>query len=206
MTCSSFLAAARVRNERGLDRVQALQCMIELVTVCSRIGTRVPHLLSSVASILAQGPRLASIPVSALFTVDSYVSNRLLAPAMKVLYVSLHVSHLCFYPRTEELKCGGMVREVRDIFSAVVQAVVQLAFSEPTVYRDSVVVLSVCPFSWHEERCVMRSSLVYLLDKLCSLRSEKTVTALNLSAMAWAGFQVLLDRIVQWENDEGWIY
>lgn len=67
VTCSSFLAAARVRNERGLDRIQALQCMIELVTVCSRIGTHVPHLLSSVASILAQGPRLVSIPVFAPF-------------------------------------------------------------------------------------------------------------------------------------------
>ena len=63
VTCSSFLAAARVRNERGLDRIQALQCMIELVTVCSRIGTHVPHLLSSVASILAQGPRLVFISV-----------------------------------------------------------------------------------------------------------------------------------------------
>ena len=67
MTCSSFLAAARVRNERGLDRVQALQCMIELVTVCSRIGTHVPHLLSAVASILAQGPRLVSVPVTSAF-------------------------------------------------------------------------------------------------------------------------------------------
>lgn len=61
VTCSSFLAAARVRNERGLDRVRALQCMIELVVVCSRIGTHhVPHLLSAVASLLAQGPRLVS--------------------------------------------------------------------------------------------------------------------------------------------------
>lgn len=97
------------------------------------------------------------------------------------------------------------MREVRDMFSAVVQAIVQLASSDSIVYRDSVLVLSVCPFSWHEERCVMRSSLVYLLDKLCSLRSEKKATAVNLSAMAWAGFQVLLDRIVQWENDKGWI-
>ena len=111
--------------------------------------------------------------------------------------------HLYFSVRTEELKCGGMVREVRDMFSAVVSAVVQQASAEPTVYHDSVLVLSVCPFSWHEERCVMRSSLVYLLDKLCCLRREKSDAAVNLSAMAWAGFQVLLDRIVQWENDKG---
>ncbi|PFX24720.1 putative E3 ubiquitin-protein ligase HECTD4 [Stylophora pistillata] len=158
VTCSSFLAAARVRNKRGLDRVQALQFMIELVTVCSRLGLHLPYVMSAVASILGLGPR------------------------------------------TEELKCGGMVREVRDMFSAAVQAVVQGASSEPAVYRDSVLVLSVCPFSWHEERCVMRSGLVYLLDKLCSMRSKKTDIAVNLSAMAWAGFQVLLDLIVQWEN------
>lgn len=95
------------------------------------------------------------------------------------------------------------MREVRDMFSAAVQAVVQRASSAPEVYRDSVLVLSVCPFSWHEERCVMRSGLLYLLDKLCSMRSKNTDTALNLSAMAWAGFQVLLDRIVQWENGKG---
>jgi len=96
-----------------------------------------------------------------------------------------------------------MVREVRDMFSAAVSAVVLQASAEPTMYCDSVLVLSVIPFSWHEERCVMRSSLVYLLDKLCCLRREKSDTAVNLSAMAWAGFQVLLDRIVQWENDKG---
>ena len=59
VTCSSFLSAARVRNERGLDRVQSLQCMSELVSVCSQTGSyHVPHLLSVVASILVQGPRL----------------------------------------------------------------------------------------------------------------------------------------------------
>ena len=93
--------------------------------------------------------------------------------------------------------------EVRDMFSAVTQAVVQQASFDPAVYRDSVLVLSACPFSWHEERCVMRSGIVSLLDKLCALRNGKTEAAVNLSGMAWTGFQVLLDRIVQWENDEG---
>ncbi|XP_068681108.1 probable E3 ubiquitin-protein ligase HECTD4 isoform X3 [Montipora foliosa] len=161
VTCSSFLSAARIRNERGMDRIQALQYMAELVSVCSQIGIHhVPHLLSVVASILVQGPR------------------------------------------TEELKCGGLVVEVRDMFSAVVSAVVQQASTEPAVYRDSVLLLSICPFSWHEERCVMRSSLVSLLDKLCCMRNEKSDSAVSLSGMAWAGFQVLLDRIVQWEKDK----
>lgn len=98
-----------------------------------------------------------------------------------------------------------MVHEVRDMFSLVVSAVVQQASTEPVVYRDSVLLLSVCPFSWHEERCVMRSSLVSLLDKLCCMRTNKSDSALSLSGMAWAGFQVLLDRIVQWEKDKGQI-
>ena len=98
-----------------------------------------------------------------------------------------------------------MVREVRDMFSAVVSAVVQQASTEPVVYRNSVLLLSVCPFSWHEERCVMRSSLVSLLDKLCCMRTNKSDSSRTLSGMAWAGFQVLLDRIVQWEKDKGQI-
>lgn len=98
-----------------------------------------------------------------------------------------------------------MVHEVRDMFSSVVSAVVQQASTEPVVYRDSVLLLSVCPFSWHEERCVMRSSLVSLLDKLCCMRTNKSDFAPSLSGMAWAGFQVLLDRIVQWEKDKGQI-
>ena len=112
---------------------------------------------------------------------------------------------LYFINRTEELKCGGMVVEVGDMFSAVVSAVVQQASTEAALYRDSVLLLSICPFSWHEERCVMRSSLVSLLDKLCCMRNEKSESAVSLFGMAWAGFQVLLDRIVQWENDKGQI-
>ncbi|XP_044178805.1 probable E3 ubiquitin-protein ligase HECTD4 [Acropora millepora] len=116
--------------------------------------------------------------------------------------LSVVASILVQGPRTEELKCGGMVREVRDMFSAVVSAVVQQASTEPVVYRNSVLLLSVCPFSWHEERCVMRSSLVSLLDKLCCMRTNKSDSSRTLSGMAWAGFQVLLDRIVQWEKDK----
>ena len=56
----------------------------------------------------------------------------------------------------------------------------------------------------------MRSGLVHLLDKLCSLANhrgdmnmEKQSMRQKVSAMAWAGFQVLADRCVMWETEEG---
>ena len=61
-----------------------------------------------------------------------------------------------------------------------------------------------------EEKCLVRSGLVHLLDKLCSLANhradmnmEKQSTRQKVSAMAWAGFQVLADRCVMWETEEG---
>ena len=61
----------------------------------------------------------------------------------------------------------------------------------------------------------MRSGLVQLLDRLCSLssclerdpgsRSSSAVEGLRqrVSSMAWAGFQVLSNRCVMWEQEDG---
>lgn len=54
---SSFLSAARLRNERGLSRVQALLHMHELIGVCGSMPGHVPQLVITIASILSQGPR-----------------------------------------------------------------------------------------------------------------------------------------------------
>ena len=60
-----------------------------------------------------------------------------------------------------------------------------------------------------EEKCLVRSGLVHLLDKLCSLANHRSETRENqstrqkVSAMAWAGFQVLANRCVMWETEEG---
>ena len=61
-----------------------------------------------------------------------------------------------------------------------------------------------------EEKCLVRSGLVHLLDRLCSLANyrgdvslETQSTRQKVSAMAWAGFQVLADRCVMWETEEG---
>jgi E3 ubiquitin-protein ligase HECTD4 len=105
--------------------------------------------------------------------------------------------------RIEDLKCGGLVTTVREEFTNVVQALLQQASTDSIVYSNSIIVLSVCPFSWQEERCVIRSGLISLLDRLCILGRDQSQSSRNLSSMAWASFQVLLDRFVQWENDEG---
>ncbi|XP_031557373.1 probable E3 ubiquitin-protein ligase HECTD4, partial [Actinia tenebrosa] len=159
---SSFLSAARLRNERGLSRVQALLHMHELIGVCANIPGHVPQLIITIASILSQGPRI------------------------------------------EELKCGGMATAVREEFTNVVQALLQQASTDPIVYSNSILVLSVCPFSWQEERCVIRSGLISLLDRLCILGRDQSQSSRNTASMAWASFQVLLDRFVQWENDDGY--
>lgn len=64
-------------------------------------------------------------------------------------------------------------------------------------------------FSRAEEKCLVRSGLVHLLDKLCSLANyrldnkETQSTHQKVSAMAWAGFQVLANRCVMWETEDG---
>lgn len=62
-----------------------------------------------------------------------------------------------------------------------------------------------------EERCLVRSGLVHLLDKLCSLAGhrvdglgvETQTTRHRVSVLAWAGFQVLASRCVKWEVEDG---
>ncbi|XP_048583049.1 probable E3 ubiquitin-protein ligase HECTD4 isoform X2 [Nematostella vectensis] len=160
-TCSSFLLAARMRNERGRSRVEALSHMKDMVSKCCQLSDHVPHLLTAVASVISQGPGV------------------------------------------EELACGGMVSEVRDAFCGVVQALLQRAATNPVIFSNSVVLMCTCPFSWNEERCLVRSGLLTLLDKLCALRRDRDAASRKVSAMAWASFQVLLNCLVEWENDGG---
>lgn len=56
----------------------------------------------------------------------------------------------------------------------------------------------------------MRSGLVQLMDRLCSLSSqtessssEKQTKKQKVATMAWAAFQVLANRCVEWEKEEG---
>lgn len=56
----------------------------------------------------------------------------------------------------------------------------------------------------------MRSGLVQLMDRLCSLSgqrdsssSEKQTRRQKVATMAWAAFQVLANRCIEWEKVEG---
>ena len=57
----------------------------------------------------------------------------------------------------------------------------------------------------------MRSGLVQLMDRLCSLSSQREGSSSNekqtkkqkVATMAWAAFQVLANRCIEWEKVEG---
>ncbi|XP_053376531.1 probable E3 ubiquitin-protein ligase HECTD4 [Mercenaria mercenaria] len=112
-------------------------------------------------------------------------------------------------PRVEELTCGGMVNQVREAFAETMTSVVQVAARYPIACCNSIGLLCIVPYTRAEEKCLVRSGLVHLLDKLCSLASyradsrESQSTRQKVSAMAWAGFQVLANRCVMWETEEG---
>ncbi|XP_013380029.1 probable E3 ubiquitin-protein ligase HECTD4 isoform X2 [Lingula anatina] len=114
-------------------------------------------------------------------------------------------------PRISELTCGGMVNQVRDAFAETMTAVVQLAARYPIACCNSIGLLCIIPYTRAEEKCLVRCGLVHLLDKLCSLSNcrgdtsstDSQSTRQKVSAMAWAGFQVLANRCVMWEQEEG---
>lgn len=71
---------------------------------------------------------------------------------------------------------------------------------------------TLCP-DRSEEQCLVRSGLVQLLDSLCSLSgqrenssSEKQTKKQKVATMAWAAFQVLANRCIEWEKVEGMLY
>ncbi|XP_077866440.1 putative E3 ubiquitin-protein ligase HECTD4 [Saccoglossus kowalevskii] len=113
-------------------------------------------------------------------------------------------------PRIEELTCGGMADHVREAFAETMTSVVQIAARYPIACCNSIGLLCIIPYTRTEEQCLVRSGLVQLLDKLCSLGSDRgdgnadmQSTRQRVSALAWAGFQVLANRCVSWETEEG---
>ncbi|KAK7506010.1 hypothetical protein BaRGS_00002732 [Batillaria attramentaria] len=113
-------------------------------------------------------------------------------------------------PKVQELACGGMVCQVQEAFAEVMTSVVQLAARYPMASCSSIGLLCTLPYTRAEERCLVRSGLVHLLDKLCSLAGhpsdglgvETQTTRQKVSALAWAGFQVLANRCVKWEVED----
>ncbi|KAI8513246.1 putative E3 ubiquitin-protein ligase HTD4 [Branchiostoma belcheri] len=193
VSCSSFLSAASVRWQRGNSRKQALVHMVELLTAAARVGGAT-HLVSAVTSVLQHGPKVEELTCGGMV---NQVDEELTCGGMVNQVV-------------EELTCGGMVNQVREAFAETMTSVVQLASTYPIACSNSIGLLCVIPYTRAEERCLVRSGLVQLLDKLCSLSSyrdqsntETQTIKQRVSAMAWAGFQVLSNRCVMWEDEEG---
>ncbi|CAG5121382.1 unnamed protein product, partial [Candidula unifasciata] len=124
--------------------------------------------------------------------------------------VAAVASVLRYGPKVDDLLCGGMVNEVREAFAEAMSSVVQLAAHHPIASAGSVGLLCTIPYTRAEEKCLVRSGLVHLLDKLCSLGNhradglgmETQTPRQKVSALAWAGFQVLASQCVKWENDD----
>ncbi|XP_022104608.1 probable E3 ubiquitin-protein ligase HECTD4 isoform X2 [Acanthaster planci] len=172
VSLESFLSAARVRSRRGSTRKQALIHIKQLLLAASKVGGAM-HLLVAVTSVIQNGPRV------------------------------------------NELACGGMVDEVQQAFSETMTSVVTLAGAHPVACANSIGLLCTIPYTRREEQCLVDSGLVQVLDQLCSLgsgsggsggisagSSESQTTKQLVSALAWAGFQVLANRCVSWEADE----
>ncbi|GAB6029828.1 putative E3 ubiquitin-protein ligase HTD4 [Chamberlinius hualienensis] len=112
-------------------------------------------------------------------------------------------------PKSDELTCSGMISPVREAFADTVASVVKLASRYPLACSNSIGLLCVIPYSKSEERCLVNSGLVQLLDWMCSLSDHRSNTSSDpknlrqrVAAMAWAGFQVLSNCCVTWEKDD----
>ncbi|XP_064424272.1 probable E3 ubiquitin-protein ligase HECTD4 [Latimeria chalumnae] len=113
-------------------------------------------------------------------------------------------------PRIEELTCGGMVEQVQEAFGETMTSVVSLCARYPIACANSIGLLCTIPFTRSEEKCLVCSGLVQLMDRLCSLSSQRECTSTEkqtkkqkVATMAWAAFQVLANRCVEWEKEEG---
>uniref|UniRef100_A0A4W3K6B9 HECT domain E3 ubiquitin protein ligase 4 n=1 Tax=Callorhinchus milii TaxID=7868 RepID=A0A4W3K6B9_CALMI len=113
-------------------------------------------------------------------------------------------------PRIEELTCGGMVEQVQEAFGETMTSVVSLCARYPIACANSIGLLCTIPYTRSEEKCLVRSGLVQLMDRLCSLSSQRDSTSSEkqtkkqkVATMAWAAFQVLANRCVEWEKEEG---
>ncbi|KAG5840240.1 hypothetical protein ANANG_G00186720 [Anguilla anguilla] len=113
-------------------------------------------------------------------------------------------------PRIEELTCGGMVEQVQEAFGETMTSVVSLCARYPIACANSIGMLCTIPYTRSEEQCLVRSGLVQLMDRLCSLSSqrdcsssEKQTKKQRVATMAWAAFQVLANRCIEWEKVEG---
>ena len=109
--------------------------------------------------------------------------------------------------RTEELSCGDMFKETTLEFSSVVADLVRVVERRPKDCLSSIGHLCIIPYKRSEEKCLLQSQLVRLLDELCDGRDLKKLRRADdqgseISKLAWLGFKVLAQRCIAWEEQE----
>jgi hypothetical protein len=113
-------------------------------------------------------------------------------------------------PRTEELTCGSLVPQAREVFSDTLTSLVKIATSYPLSCKPGICQMCIIPYSKKEEGCLVQSGLVRLLDQLCGLHDisaddvevENQSSRQKLSQTAWVAFKILANRCVEWEETE----
>jgi E3 ubiquitin-protein ligase HECTD4 len=107
-------------------------------------------------------------------------------------------------PRAGELSCGGLDSAAQSGYEDALAAVVSLARQQPITCLNSIGLLCVIPYGKAEEACLVGSGLLQLLDVLCcpkAVTGDREVQH-KVGAIAWAGFRVVADRCVSWEEKD----
>jgi E3 ubiquitin-protein ligase HECTD4 len=108
--------------------------------------------------------------------------------------------------RTEELSCGNMVLETAQEFSQTILQLVKTSSKHRKSCIASIGNLCVIPYKRSDEKCLLHSQLVRLLDELCDAQDLKSFANRSedqnsLSQLAWLGFKVLAQRCIAWEEE-----
>ena len=97
-----------------------------------------------------------------------------------------------------------MLNDVRDEYGMLLRHIVDQSVGMLSRYCEKLIILAITPFTLSERQDVLRSSLILMINKLCSSSNLDTgVLDLNQRSYAWRSFQVLIQRLVSWESDKG---
>ena len=97
-----------------------------------------------------------------------------------------------------------MLNDVRDEYGMLLRHIVDQSVGMLARYCEKLIILATTPFTLCERQDVLRSSLILMINKLCSSSNLDTgLLDLTQRNYAWRSFQVLIDRLVSWESDKG---
>ena len=97
-----------------------------------------------------------------------------------------------------------MLNDVRDEYGMLLRHIVDQSVGMLSRHCEKLIILATTPFTLCERQDVLRSSLILMINKLCSSSNLDTgLLDLTQRNCAWRSFQVLIDRLVSWESDTG---